>query len=241
MTAGSNHGSASEDALTHRPTSYAAVGSSRQATVVRYSPPGSTGFERHHELGAGRSRYSQTVDRLLTWHAWRLAGFDVQAGSLGDDTAYQPVQFTDDGAPISRDTEPSVTYTALGEPLLRSGSSASLRARPHLWPFSLLDCDVRVISAIEDRDSVELTVGTLAHPEGDPLISGEVTLSIEILPNHRVVSRARGFVTVTQQGRAGWRRHLALLLLRVRVNQLLDALGRAETSTRVAPSRSDSS
>lgn len=155
--------------LWERAVSYAAIGATQAADLLRYPPNGYRPIERRVRVGHGEARWEYAWTQLFTWGMQRLSGMQVELSDTpGEVTAltYTPVGFDSDGNPVTPatvDEHGEALFGPDGTPFLRPGDTANL-----VIPFGPLHvgAPVRVVYVIDRPDRKGFAYGTLpGHPE----------------------------------------------------------------------------
>jgi len=156
-------------ALWERPTTYAAVGATKAADLLRYPPRGFRPIERRARLGHGAERFAYATSAVMTWGVQRGAGFIVEpthAPAAVTDFTYTPVGYDDAGEPVAPASISSAAEAAFGtdgEPYVVPGDTAWLKIP--LGPFRVKS-PVRVVYVVDEPTRKGFGYGTLpGHPE----------------------------------------------------------------------------
>jgi uncharacterized protein (UPF0548 family) len=152
--------------LWERAVTYAAIGATQSADLLRYPPAGYRPIERIARIGHGDARYAYAWLTALTWGIQRNAGFRVKLVDSPlevTEASYTPVSFDDNGAPVAAaviDDGDEVVYGSDGARLLVAGDTAMLGLG-----FGL-SFPVRVIYVVDEPRRKGFAYGTLpGHPE----------------------------------------------------------------------------
>lgn len=176
----------------HQAVTYATVGASQAADLLRYPPPGYQPLEQRRRIGHGDERWAFAVDELLSGGVYRGAGLGVRVTAVtAQDAAltYQPVAFDDEGdaveaAQVGVDDE---VYTARGDRHFRPGDVvvAGLPVAGRLW----FPVPMKVVLLEQEPSRVMYAVGTLpGHP-----FAGEEAFAIEQTADGSVWMTVRSF------------------------------------------------
>lgn len=192
-----------------RPVTYAAVGGTQAADLLRYPPKGFRPFERRVRIGHGPARWDYAWAAALSWAIQKNSGFVVEVTETLDavtDLTYTPVGFDTGGTPVvpaSTDEPEEVTFGPDGTELIKPGVTAKLSI-----PFGPLriGAPCRVVYVVDEKDRKGFAYGTLGgHPE-----SGEEAFIVERTDDGSVWLTIRSFSRP-----ANWAWWLAYPVLRV--------------------------
>lgn len=173
-----------------RPVSYAAVGATQAEDLLQYPPAGFRPVERRARIGHGEARFDFACVTALTWGIQKNSGFRVElleGPPPGQMAAYTPVEFDDEGNPISAalSTEEKA-FAPDGTPLLAAGDTAQLVTGS--GPFQV-SAPVRVVYVLDERKRKGFAYGTIAgHP-----VNGEESFVIEFRDDDSVWITVRTF------------------------------------------------
>ncbi|MFT4124443.1 MAG: DUF1990 domain-containing protein [Microbacteriaceae bacterium] len=155
--------------LWQRPVSYAAVGATQAADLLRYPPAGFRAVERSARIGHGEARFAYASLAVMTWAVQRGSGFGVEPVQAPEETnemRYTPVGFDDSGEPREAAVAgagPEAVFAPDGTAAVLPGDTAILRMP--LGPFALR-APVRVVYVVEEPARRGFAYGTLpGHPE----------------------------------------------------------------------------
>jgi uncharacterized protein (UPF0548 family) len=146
---------------------YAAVGATKAADLLRYPPRGYRPLERRIRIGHGDERFEYASLAVMTWGVQRGAGFRVEVDETPASVTqltYTPVAFDSDGAPAAPSTVASdeVVYAADGTEAVAPGVTATLRVP--FGPFRV-KAPVRVVYVVDEPRRRGFAYGTLqGHP-----------------------------------------------------------------------------
>ncbi|WP_244301053.1 DUF1990 family protein [Leucobacter insecticola] len=174
------------------PASYAAVGASKFADLLRFPPEGSTPYEETLQLGSGQDRFIAASSLLMTWGAQRGAGLAVVDIERGPNDTYLGPEFDDQGRPLSVG-EREEQFGPDGEPYLVAGSSATLRSADGT------ERRILVVYTINQERVVGFAWGT----QDDAGVVGEQRFTVEFRDDGTVWAVARGFLTAPKNGLLG--------------------------------------
>ena len=185
------------------PVSYAAVGATRNADVVRFPPDGATPYEESLRLGSGSERFLLASSLLMTWGAQRGGGFEILEVTRGRGADYEGVDFDSEGRPQTAG-QAEDKFGPDGEPYITSGTSAVLRARDGA------DRRILVIYVVDDERRAGFAWGT----SDDAGAVGEQLFFVEHREDDTVWAVARGFLSAPKNGLLGLkaRAHLKVAL-----------------------------
>lgn len=155
--------------LWQRPVSYAAIGASQAADLLRYPPAGYRAFERKARIGHGDARFEYAWSSALSWGIQRGAGFVVVPVETPDEVSeqtYIPVSFDEEGVPVAPAGDRlDHHFGPDGTPFVRPGDTACLEI-PILGRRWVARAPVRVVMVIDEPLRKGFVYGTLAgHPE----------------------------------------------------------------------------
>lgn len=180
------------DGHVEMPVTYAAVGATSQADIVRFPPEGTSSYEERVRLGSGQPRFLTAASTLMTWGAHRGAGATVEVLSADDHSAYNGPSFAADGTPAlpgAREEQ----FAADGTPYLGAGSRARI-ALPGEDAREVL-----VIYTIDEPKRAGFAWGT-ADEDG---VTGEQLFYVELRDDETVWAVGRGFLTAPKSGLLG--------------------------------------
>ncbi|MDM4761815.1 DUF1990 domain-containing protein [Galbitalea sp. SE-J8] len=158
-----------QNELWQRPVSYAAVGATQAADLLRYPPRGYRPVERRARIGHGEDRFAFASIAVMTWGVQRGSGMRVDlldAPAEVTDMTYVPVAFDEAGEPVA----PAATSTADEQVFAPDGTKAVApgdTAMLHIpfGPFRV-SAPVRVVYVVDEPTRRGFAYGTLAgHPE----------------------------------------------------------------------------
>lgn len=163
--------------------SYASVGASQAADLLKYPPTGSTPFEEEVLLGSGEDRFMSASATLMTWGAQRTAGIEVDLVEKGHESRYSSISFKEGGLPDGP-KENEQFFAPDGTPYLEAG---------HVVNYTISEKttrSMRVISVVDEERRVGFVIGTVS--DGD--VVGEEFFSVEFRADNSVWAVARGFL-----------------------------------------------
>lgn len=169
--------SASAVPLWRQAVTYAAVGATQDADLLRYPPAGFRALERRVRLGHGEERWRHAWTETLSLGIQRRSGLRVtrvEAPAEVLENTYSPVAFDDDGQPVqpAATTSGEQVYADSGAELVRPGDTVVLRLG---WGALSLRIPVRVVYIVDEPQRRGFAYGTLpGHPE-----SGEEAFVVE--------------------------------------------------------------
>lgn len=157
----------SRRALWERPVSYAAVGATQAADLLRYPPDGYRPIERRARIGHGEARFEYAWTTAMSWGIQRKAGFRVRVVESPPEVTeqtYLPVNFDTAGIPVRpAHTADEVVYGRDGFAFLHPGETVELVIP--FGPFGI-PAPARVVYLIDEPVRKGFAYGTLAgHPE----------------------------------------------------------------------------
>ncbi|QIM18553.1 DUF1990 family protein [Leucobacter coleopterorum] len=174
------------------PVTYAAVGASKLADVVRFPPEGTESYSEALQLGSGQERFVAASSLLMTWGAQRGAGIEVSEIARGSEEAYVGPEFDESGhAQGLRVREEQ--FGPDGEPYIVPGTSAVFSVAGQA-PRSVL-----VVYTVEEDQIVGFAWGT-CDEDG---VVGEQRFTVEIREDQTVWAVARGFLASRGAGYLG--------------------------------------
>lgn len=151
--------------LWEKAVTYAAIGATQSADLLRYPPAGYRPIEKRRRIGHGDARFEYASLAALTWGIHRNSGFKVHltdAPPQVTEASYTPVSFDALGQPITPATlaEDEVVYSEEGTKLVAPGDTA-------LLGIGLgIKIPVRVIYVVNEPKRRGFAYGTLpGHPE----------------------------------------------------------------------------
>lgn len=164
------------DEMWRRPVTYAAIGATQAADLLRYPPTGFRAIERRVRVGYGEERWRHAWTETLSWGIKTRSGFRVtrvDAPAEVVENTYIPVTFDDAGEPVQAATlTADEMFADTGERLVRAGDSAVLQLGR--GPFTISE-PVRVVQVIDEPTRRGFVYGTLpGHP-----LCGEESFVVE--------------------------------------------------------------
>jgi uncharacterized protein (UPF0548 family) len=155
--------------LWRAPVSYAAVGATQAADLLRYPPRGYRPIERRARIGHGTHRFEYASLAVMTWGVQRNSGFTVNVAETPaavTEMTYTPVSFDELGEPVQAAvtaSEREVTYAPDGTAVVAPGDTAVMGVP--FGPFRV-KAPVRVVYIVDEPKRRGFAYGTLAgHPE----------------------------------------------------------------------------
>lgn len=193
---------------------YAAVGASAAPDLLRFPPQDSTAFARELQLGSGSDRFLTASTVLMTWGAFRAAGFQVTELELGDGGQYSGVLFTAEGTPELVTVEDQ-QYGPDGTPFVTAGTVVKLE----------LDDDQqsrqsRVVYVVAERRRSGFALGSA----DDAGVIGEIAFTVEHRADDTVWAQTRGFLWAPESGLLGIKAKSALRGAMQHAEQIIAAL-----------------
>jgi len=169
---------------------YAAVGASGSADLLRFPPEGSTPFEFELRLGSGSERFLIASSSLMTWGAQRGVGIRVKDIEHGDGGQYRGVEFDENGTPLpAADAEQQ--FGPDGEPYVSANTSVTLH-----WPDQRPSRRYRVVYTVDEPRRIGYAWGT-ADEQG---VVGEELFTVEHRDDDTVWAAVRGFLWAPEGG-----------------------------------------
>ncbi|GAA3584619.1 hypothetical protein GCM10022198_04870 [Klugiella xanthotipulae] len=214
------------------PISYGAIGATREATLMKYPPVGSTPSEDAVKLGSGHERFRIASSHLMTWGAQRGAGFEVRDVRAGTGNHYRGVRFDEDGHPLVVPKRDEQLFSAEGIPYITPGIEATLAPHKSLGGDPR---EVRVIYVVEEPLRIGFAYGTV--DENGPV--GEELYLVEQREDDTVWAVFRGFHEVVQPLWKAPLRTAAIRAAQERARQQLRALRPTQAIGATAIPRSD--
>lgn len=174
------------------PVTYAAVGASKLADVVRFPPEGSESFSESLHLGSGQERFLMASSLLMTWGAQHGAGIQVSDIVRGTEDPYLSPEFDVSGqAQAVRVREEQ--FGPSGDPYIVPGTSAVFTAAGQS-PRAVL-----VVYTVDEDRMAGFAWGTR-----DELgVVGEQRFTVEFRDDQTVWAVARGFLASPKNGLLG--------------------------------------
>jgi uncharacterized protein (UPF0548 family) len=205
--------------------SYGAVGASSDPNLVRFPPEGFSGFYDEVLIGMGQARFREAADELLSWEAQQRVGIRVTDVQPGEETVYSGLQTDEDGNALGMIGSDEVTFSATGDELLTSGTTAVLKC-----PFFRRGKRIRVMYTLSETRRVGFAMGTIDERG----VIGEILFSVEHRPDRTVWAAAQGFVAAADPGWLGVKQHAARPFARLITRLQLKTLtpGRAPSKKR---------
>jgi uncharacterized protein (UPF0548 family) len=155
--------------LWQRPVTYAAIGATQAADLIRYPPRGYRPVERRARIGHGDDRFAFASLAIMTWGVQKNSGFEVQAvetPSEVTDMTYIPVAFDAAGEPVTpamTGNSEEVVFSEDGTAAVTPGDTAILRIPFGPWRVK---APVRVVYVVDEPARKGFAYGTLeGHPE----------------------------------------------------------------------------
>lgn len=157
-----------QNELWRRPVTYAAVGATQAADLLRYPPRGYRPIERRARIGHGEERFAYASLAVMTWGVQRGSGFRVEnVDSPVDITemTYVPVAFDEAGEPVAPAStgHAEVVFAEDGTKAVAPGDTAIMHIP--FGPFRV-SAPVRVVYVVDEPARKGFAYGTLeGHPE----------------------------------------------------------------------------
>lgn len=153
-------------ALWERPVSYAAVGATRNADLLRHPPIGYRPMVKRRRIGHGVDRFEWAWVQAMTWGIQRRAGFRVRIEEsppeVGENS-YIPITFDADGEPARSVPSDHVMYGPDGTAVVKPGDTVTLLIR---FAFARVPAPARVVYVVDEPARRGFAYGTVAgHPE----------------------------------------------------------------------------
>lgn len=200
---------------------YAAVGASADAQIVKYPPEGFEGYEDALLLGMGERVFRQAADQLMSWEAQRNAGIQVRDIRLDDAPGYPGLERDADGQPVGARESDEILFSGSGEEMIQAGMTATLE-----WRFRRAQRRIRVVFAIDEPRKAGFALGTL-DANG---VVGEEYFWVEYRQDNTVWVSVRGFLAAPEAGWLGLKRITLLRLAKLSSRTQLHALIRPRTA-----------
>lgn len=195
--------------------SYAAVGASADANLVRFPPEGFFGFYEEVLIGMGQTRFREASDELMAWEAQRRIGLRVSHLAQEPSPRYLGIRTDETGVPAEPVFADEVSYSAKGDEYLTSGTTATLT-----WRFRRAGRNVRVMFTITEDRKTGFALGTL-----DSLGAiGETLFAIEHRADATVWATAQGFVAAPEPGWLGIKQYAVRPINRILVRSQIRSL-----------------
>jgi uncharacterized protein (UPF0548 family) len=153
-------------ALWERPVSYAAVGATRNADLLRHPPIGYRPLIRRRRIGHGDARFEWAWVEAMTWGIQRRAGFRVRAEESPPEVtenSYIPITFDEHGEPARSVPHEDVMFGPDGTAMVKPGDTVTL-----FIPFAFIrvPAPARVVYVLDEAKRRGFAYGTVAgHPE----------------------------------------------------------------------------
>lgn len=199
---------------------YAAVGASQAADLMRFPPEGSTPFHEEVLLGSGEDRYVIASTSLMTWGAQRNAGITVEPVDEHDDEVYAGLQFSTSGVPEVVDQNEQ-QFAPDGTAFLKAGNVVRLIAKG-----GDRERQVRVVSTIEEPERVGFVIGSVDESG----VTGEEFYSVEQRPDGTVWGIVRGFLKPVKEGVLGLKGKTSVKAAVASAREQIEALTPANTA-----------
>lgn len=176
-------------ALWERPVSYAAVGATRNADLLRHPPIGYRPLVKRRRIGHGDARFEWAWIQTMTWGIQKAAGFRVQAEESPPEVtenSYVPITFDEHGEPARSVPHDDAAFGPDGTPIVKPGDTVTL-----FIPFTFfrVPAPARVVYLVDEPRRRGFAYGTVSgHPE-----DGEEAFIVELRADGSVWLEIRAF------------------------------------------------